>query len=556
MSNPGVKEQSMSLNIAMAQVNPVVGDIPGNTALVINTIEEILAQHAPDIVVFPELVITAYPPEDLLLRASLDIRVEDALNTIKAKNFDTHLVIGYPGREQGHLYNMLCVIFRGKVIARYRKQCLPNYQVFDEKRYFAAGTAPCVIDIKGVPVGFSICEDLWEPGSMSQAESAGAKVMININGSPFHADKMNDRLSALHARQEEAALPIIYVNQVGGQDELVFDGCSMAVDGDGTIKAQAPACEESVAMLKVEYDGVSATIEEGELSEIEENEALIYKVLTLGLHDYVVKNGFSGVVLGLSGGIDSALTLAIAVDALGKDKVHAVMMPFKYTSSMSIEDAEQQAGNFGVNYQVIPIENVYEGFMASLAQEFSGTTVDLTEQNLQARCRGVMLMAISNKRGYMVLTTGNKSEMAVGYSTLYGDMAGGFDVLKDVPKMLVYALSRFRNNLVSDRSEEMIPWRVIERPPSAELAPDQVDEDNLPPYAILDQILELYIEGDQSAHAIIDKGFDHDTVMRVLRLVDLNEYKRRQAPVGVRISKKGFGRDRRYPITSGWKLGE
>ncbi|MFT5321107.1 MAG: NAD+ synthase (glutamine-hydrolyzing) [Pseudohongiellaceae bacterium] len=546
----------MSLNIAMAQVNPVVGDIPGNTALVINTIEEILALHAPDIVVFPELVITAYPPEDLLLRASLDIRVEDALNTIKAKNFDTHLVIGYPGREQGHLYNMLCVIFRDKVIARYRKQCLPNYQVFDEKRYFAAGTAPCVIDIKGVPVGFSICEDLWEPGSMSQAESAGAKVMININGSPFHADKMNDRLSALHARQEEAALPIIYVNQVGGQDELVFDGCSMAVDEDGTIKAQAPACEESVAMLKVEYDGVSATIEEGELSEIEENEALIYKVLTLGLHDYVVKNGFSGVVLGLSGGIDSALTLAIAVDALGKDKVHAVMMPFKYTSGMSIEDAEQQAGNFGVNYQVIPIENVYEGFMASLAQEFSGTTVDLTEQNLQARCRGVMLMAISNKRGYMVLTTGNKSEMAVGYSTLYGDMAGGFDVLKDVPKMLVYALSRFRNNLVSDRSEEMIPWRVIERPPSAELAPDQVDEDNLPPYAILDQILELYIEGDQSAHAIIDKGFDHDTVMRVLRLVDLNEYKRRQAPVGVRISKKGFGRDRRYPITSGWKLGE
>lgn len=556
MSNPGVKEKTMTLNVAMAQVNPVVGDIPGNTALVINTVEEILAQHAPDIVVFPELVITAYPPEDLLLRASLDIRVEDALSAIKAKNFDTHLIIGYPGREREHLFNMLCVIFRGEVVATYKKQCLPNYQVFDEKRYFSAGDAPCVIDINGVPVGFSICEDLWEPGSMSQAESAGAKVMININGSPFHADKMNDRLSALHTRQKEASLPIIYVNQVGGQDELVFDGCSMAVDGDGTIKSQAPACEESVAMLKVEYDGANATVREGELSKIEENEALIYKVLTLGLHDYVIKNGFSGVVLGLSGGIDSALTLAIAVDALGKDKVHAVMMPFKYTSNMSIEDATQQAENFGVNYQVIPIENVYEGFMTSLAQEFSGTTADLTEQNLQARCRGVILMAISNKKGYMVLTTGNKSEMAVGYSTLYGDMAGGFDVLKDVPKMLVYALSRFRNTLVSDRAAGMIPWRVIERPPSAELAPDQVDEDNLPPYEILDQILELYIEGDQSAHAIIDKGFDHDTVMRVLRLVDLNEYKRRQAPVGVRISKKGFGRDRRYPITSGWKLGE
>lgn len=556
MPRPGDKEQSMPLNVAMAQVNPVVGDIPGNAALVISTVEEILARQSADIVVFPELVLTAYPPEDLLLRASLDIRIEDALNKIRAKRFDAYLVIGYPGREAGLLYNMLCVIFRGEIIATYKKQCLPNYQVFDEKRYFVAGNMPCVIDIKGIPVGFTICEDLWEPGPMAQAATGGAKLMININGSPFHAGKISERYSAITSRQVEARIPIIYVNQVGGQDELVFDGCSMAVNADGTTKALAPACEESVTMLQVSYDGNAANIDDGEICELEENEALIYKVLVQGLHDYVIKNGFAGVVLGLSGGIDSALTLAIAVDALGKDRVNAVMMPFKYTSSMSVEDAAQQAENFGVNYQVIPIEDVYGSFMTSLSDEFAGTTADLTEQNLQARCRGVMLMAISNKKGYLVLTTGNKSEMAVGYSTLYGDMAGGFDALKDVPKMLVYALSRYRNTIASESSNEMIPWRVIERPPSAELAPDQVDEDSLPPYEILDQILELYIEGDQSAHAIISKGFDHDTVMRVLRLVDLNEYKRRQAPVGVRISKKGFGRDRRYPITSGWKLGD
>lgn len=545
---------NLNLNIVMAQVNPCVGDIPGNTELVIQTTGKILAEQPVDLVVFPELILTAYPPEDLLLRESLDIRIEAALQQIKAQQFDTNLVIGYPGREEGKLYNMLCVIYRGEIIGTYKKQCLPNYQVFDEKRYFAAGSEACVLTIKDVPTGFTICEDLWEPGPMAQAAKAGARLMININGSPFHTNKLTDRKDMLALRQQETPIPVVYVNQVGGQDELVFDGCSMALNADGSLCALAPPCEESLELITVRYEQEQAWMLPGNIALIEEGPGLVYKVLVQGLKDYVDKNAFNGVVLGLSGGVDSALTLAIAVDALGSDRVHAVMMPFRYTSRMSLDDAALQAENFAVQYRVIPIEAPYESFMASLEEEFAGTEVDLTEQNLQARCRGVMLMAISNKKGYLVLTTGNKSEMAVGYSTLYGDMAGGFDVLKDVPKMLVYELSRYRNTLNSQ--VEMIPARIIERPPSAELAPDQVDEDNLPPYEILDQILELYIEGDQSAHAIIDKGFDHDTVMRVLRLVDLNEYKRRQAPVGVRISRKGFGRDRRYPITSGWKLGD
>ncbi len=450
---------------------------------------------------------------------------------------------------------MVCIIYRGETIGTYKKQCLPNYQVFDEKRYFTEGSEPCVVNINGLPTGFTICEDLWESGPMAQAAAAGAKLMVNINGSPFHTNKLAERQQALESRLAEAPMPIVYVNQVGGQDELVFDGCSMAIDKNGAVRVLAPACEEKNVLVTAQFDGSEAEIEEGEITALEDHLALVYKVLVQGLKDYVNKNGFRGVVLGLSGGIDSALTLAIAVDALGSHRVNAVMMPFRYTSEISIEDAAEQAGNFGVNYRVIVIDNIYESFMTNLAEEFAGTEVDLAEQNLQARARGVLLMAISNKKGYLVLTTGNKSEMAVGYSTLYGDMAGGFDVLKDVPKMLVYKLARYRNTMAASDGE-IIPARIIERPPSAELAPDQVDEDNLPPYEILDQILELYIEGDQSAHAIIEKGFDHDTVMRVLRLVDLNEYKRRQAPVGVRISKKGFGRDRRYPITSGWQLGE
>jgi NAD+ synthase (glutamine-hydrolysing) len=356
----------------------------------------------------------------------------------------------------------------------------------------------------------------------------------------------------MRERVREGGIPLVYVNQVGGQDELVFDGASMAMNADGSIAAQACQYDEMLLPLVLQH-GTDVTIMPGEQAVLREGEAELYDALVLGLRDYVAKNRFRSVILGLSGGIDSALTLALAVDALGKERVHAVMMPFAYTARMSIEDAEAEAQALGVDYRVLPIEQAYDGFMSILADEFAGLPADLAEQNLQARCRGVLLMALSNKQGHLVLTTGNKSEMAVGYSTLYGDMAGGFDVLKDVPKMQVYALSRYRN---ARDDKPVIPQRVIERPPSAELAPGQVDEDNLPPYPVLDRILELYIEEDCSAADIVAQGFDRVVVEKVLRLVDINEHKRRQAPVGVRISKRGFGRDRRYPITSGWQLGD
>jgi NAD+ synthase (glutamine-hydrolysing) len=536
----------------MVQTNPLVGDIPGNTKKLLAAAKQGIAEYAADIIVFPELVLTAYPPEDLLLRPSLDKRISTALDEIKNVKLPAWLVVGYPGREEGNLYNMLAVFHEGKCLATYRKQCLPNYQVFDEKRYFSAGHEACVLEIKNIPVAFTICEDLWERAPMQQAKAAGAKLMININGSPFHTNKIQDRQKIIQQRISETSMPVIYVNQVGGQDELVFDGASMAFDGSGELCAMAPLYKEAIEPVDVNLDDSGAlTLSKNEIPDIPDTTASIYQALVLGLQDYVNKNGFPGVVLGLSGGIDSALTLAIAADALGKQRVHAVMMPYEYTSAISLEDAQKEAENLGVNYQVIPIANIYDSFTQALSKEFEGYDSDITEQNIQARSRGVLLMAISNKKNVLVLTTGNKSELAVGYSTLYGDMAGGFDVIKDVPKMLVYELSRYRNTLGA-----VIPERVIERAPSAELAPDQVDEDNLPPYPVLDQILELYIEADLSAEKIIEQGFDKDTVAKVIRLVDINEHKRRQAPIGVRISKRGFGKDRRYPITSGWKPGD
>ncbi|MDC0598685.1 NAD+ synthase [Gammaproteobacteria bacterium] len=559
------KNSSLSagqLRIVMAQLNPLVGDIPGNTQLIIKSARLAIEEYSADIVVFSELTLTAYPPEDLLLRPSLDQRIETALEMIKAEKLPVYIVFGHPGRMGGKLYNILSVIYQGEILCTYSKQCLPNYQVFDEKRYFEPGSKAGLLVINNLPIAFTICEDLWEAGPMLQAAEAGAKLMININGSPFHADKLVERQAIIKTRALEGRMPVIYVNQVGGQDELVFDGTSMAVDHEGAVKVLAPPFEEALRLVKLNFSlgqsGHNDTVEivSGELAQQGSRVEEIYKALVLGVRDYVGKNGFAGVVLGLSGGIDSALTLAIAVDALGSDKVHAVMMPFKYTSQMSIEDAEQEALKLKVEYRVIPIAAMYESFMEGLRDEFTGMQMDLTEQNIQARCRGVILMAISNKKGLMVLTTGNKSEMAVGYSTLYGDMAGGFDVLKDVPKMLVYELARYRNESYGTTPEEVIPQRVIDRPPSAELAPDQLDEDNLPPYEELDRILELYIEQDMSANAIVHQGFAEEVVARVLCLVDLNEYKRRQAPIGVRISKRGFGRDRRYPVTSGWKPGE
>ncbi|NND66500.1 MAG: NAD+ synthase [Halioglobus sp.] len=541
-----------TLNILMAQLNTHVGDFEGNTEKVIDAVTRAEQHCEHPVVVFPELTLSGYPPEDLLLRPSIELRIEQSLQRLcGAMQGSAYAVVGYPRREDGVLYNVAGVLHRGEIVAEYRKQCLPNYQVFDEKRYFAPGDSPCVVDIRGVRVGLSICEDIWEEAPTRQVAAAGADLLLNINSSPYHRGKREKRWELVGKRARDAGIPIVYVNQVGGQDELVFDGGSFAVDGGGQVIGAAPNFEEGDYWLVAEFGaGEPALSGLGVAAPLQEL-AATWRALALGVRDYVNKNGFPGIVLGLSGGVDSALTLAVAVDALGPERVEAVMMPFRYTSRMSVEDAAEQAETLGVSYKVISIEPLYDAFMTSLAAEFEGRAPDTTEENLQARCRGVLLMSISNKKGVLVLTTGNKSEMAVGYSTLYGDMAGGFDVLKDVPKTLVFDLCRYRNSL-----GPCIPQRVIDRPPSAELAPDQKDEDSLPPYDVLDEILEMYVEQDMSAEAIIAAGMDREQVYRVVRLVDLNEYKRRQAPIGVRITQRGFGRDRRYPITSGWKIGD
>ncbi len=546
------------LVIVMAQINPLVGDIEGNTKLIIQCVREAEQQLRADIIIFPELSLCGYPPEDLLLRGSMHRRIQAALDDLSSQTFTATVVIGYPLYSDGQCFNVAGALQSGDWIACYAKQELPNYQVFDEKRYFQKGNQACVFNCHGIPTALSICEDIWHSGPMLQAKAQGAQLMINLNASPFHLSKRQQRLDLLKARAREGNMPIIYVNQVGGQDELVFDGGSFVVDAEGNCCAQAPYYEPALFSVEItlpEASGSALSITQQALPMEQSQLKIIYDALVLGVRDYVRKNGFKKAILGLSGGIDSSLTLAIAVDALGADNVSAVMMPFRYTSELSRNDAAKQADVMGVDYRVISIEPMYDAFMSGLAESFVGTEVDLTEQNLQARCRGVILMALSNKTGAIVLTTGNKSEMAVGYSTLYGDMAGGFDVLKDVPKITVFALARYRNTLCK-AGEYCIPPSVIERPPSAELAPDQKDEDNLPPYEILDQILALYIEQDESADDIIAAGFDAEVVHRVVRLVDINEYKRRQAPVGVRISQRGFGRDRRYPITNGWKPGK
>ena len=537
------------LNIVMAQVNPIVGDVDGNTQLVIDSVLRAEQSENAHVVVFPELTLCGYPPEDLLLRPSMQHRIKAAMDRLQSCAFTATVILGYPLWDQGKLFNMAGVLHQQQWLAEYAKQELPNYQVFDEKRYFHKGDRSCVFDLHGIPTALSICEDIWHPGPMAQARADGAQLMINLNASPFHQRKQQQRIDLLSQRARQGNMPIIYVNQVGGQDELVFDGGSLVVDAKGECCVSAPLYQESLFTVGIQR-APTLQIDSQALSPIGSDLQVLYDALVLGVRDYVNKNGFQKVILGLSGGIDSALTLAIAVDALGAERVSAVMMPFTYTSELSRNDAQQQAQQLAVDYKVIGIEPMYNAFMGGLAEAFEGGSVDLTEQNLQARCRGVILMALSNKTGALVLTTGNKSEIAVGYSTLYGDMAGGFDALKDVPKTTVFQLARYRNG-----QGEVIPPSVIERPPSAELAPDQKDEDNLPPYDVLDQILERYIERDESADRIIAAGFEADTVHRVIRLVDINEYKRRQAPVGVRISQRGFGRDRRYPITNGWRPG-
>ena len=539
-----------TLRVAMAQLNFVVGDIPGNVERILQAAKTARDQHQADMLLCSELALTGYPPEDLLLRPSLERRVEKALQQLKEGVQGIALVVGYPRYHNGQLYNMAGVILDGELIFEYAKQCLPNYQVFDEKRYFVAGTESGTFNFKGCRIGLSICEDIWHSEPVAQLKAQQAALILNLNASPFHAGKTHVRQQVLAQRAQESGAVIFYVNQVGGQDELVFDGGSMVVNAQGEQVFASAHFVESLDCVDLNISSGDVTPLQPSVAPLSHEDA-VYEALVLGVRDYVQKNGFPSVVLGLSGGIDSALTAAIAVDALGPERVKVVMMPFRYTASMSVEDAEAQAKLLGIEYSAISIEPIYESFMQQLEPEFVGRQPDTTEENLQARCRGVLLMAISNKTGALVLTTGNKSEVAVGYSTLYGDMAGGFDVLKDVPKTLVYRLSEHRN-----QRSPAIPQRVIDRPPSAELAPDQKDQDSLPDYADLDRILELYVEQDYSAHAIIEEGFDEAVVNRVIRLVDINEYKRRQAPIGPRITQRGFGRDRRYPITSGWRAGE
>ena len=547
----------MRFRLVMAQLNLLVGDIQGNARRVVESARKARAEQQADLVVFPELTLTGYPPEDLLLRPSLGRRIERALAEITGAGLECAVVVGFPETRDEGLYNALTVIHQGRRIATYHKQRLPNYQVFDEQRYFRAGGDPCLVELFGARIAFTICEDLWSRFATVQASNAGAGLLININASPFHSGKTAERRELLAERCRRGEFPIVYVNLVGGQDELVFDGASMAVDAEGRLCSLAPAFQESLVPLDIEVDESEGACRllAGSLAPRTGVEESIYQALVMGVADYVDKNGFSGVVLGLSGGIDSALTLAVAVDALGPERVQAVMMPFVHTSALSRNAAARQAETLGVDYRVIPIDGLYEAFTAALADEFAGAGPDVSEQNLPARCRGMLLMAISNKKGLLVLTTGNKSELAVGYATLYGDMAGGFDVLKDVSKTMVYRLARFRNGLEPD-SRETIPLEVIGRAPSAELAPEQVDSDNLPPYEVLDPILERYVEQDWSAHRIVEDGFDRETVARVVRMVDRNEYKRRQGPPGVRLTQKAFGRDRRYPITNAWQPGD
>ncbi|MEE9560982.1 MAG: NAD+ synthase [Acidiferrobacterales bacterium] len=536
---------SRSLRIVMGQLNLLVGDIDGNADRLIRAANRARDEIGGDLIVFPELALTGYPPEDLLLRADLLERAEKGLAAIAGAVHGVDVIIGHPHRRGDRLYNAASVVHNGKIIATYLKQLLPNYGVFDEKRYFAPGNNPCVIDIHGVPVGVTICEDVWQAGPVEQSANAGAGVLVNLNGSPYHVNKIEERIENVAQRARASSVPIIYVNLVGGQDELVFDGESFVVDATGALTQRAAPFEEQLLAVDIDTSvrpmaPVAGTIEP-QLGEIES----VYQALVLGVRDYVDKNDFPGVVLGLSGGIDSGLTLAIAVDAIGADRVEAVMMPSRYTADMSLEDARAEAEALGVAYRVISIEPMFEAFFKGLADEFRGLAPGVTEENIQSRIRGVLLMAISNKTGKMVLATGNKSEMAVGYATLYGDMVGGFAAIKDVPKTLVYRLAEYRNQI-----QPAIPRRVIEREPSAELAADQKDTDTLPPYNLLDAILERYVERDLGPEEIAAAGFDFTTVQKVVRMVDRNEYKRRQAAPGVRITPRAFGRDRRYPITS------
>lgn len=534
------------LKIALAQINTLVGDVPGNARQIIAAIESARDTHGADLIVFQELALSGYPPEDLLFHQGLRYQLDDAMAQVTAAATGITVLVGYPEYAEECLYNAAAVLADGALQANYRKWLLPNYSVFDEQRYFKAGTEPLVIDIGGTQVGILVCEDIWTPAASAASVAAGAEVCIVLNGSPYEGSKQAHREALLADRARELKVPFIYQNMVGGQDELVFDGGSFAVNRDGSLGMRAPSFVDGIFALGLDISG-SPQITDADTVPLQDSAARIYAAIVLGVRDYVRKNGFDGVVLGLSGGIDSALCLAIAVDALGVDAVQVVMMQYRYTSGMSMEDARTQAEALGIVYHEIPIEPMVNATNHQLQEIFAGLGEDATEENIQARSRGILLMAISNKTGRMVLTTGNKSEMAVGYATLYGDMAGGFAPIKDCTKTQVYELARYRNTV-----SPVIPERVISRAPSAELRPDQKDSDSLPDYATLDAILDALIVEDCSVDEIAARGFDRKLVGEILSMVRRNEYKRRQSPPGVRISGRAFGRDWRYPITSGY----
>lgn len=534
------------IRLALAQHDFMVGDIAGNLAKAQSLIEQAKSKSA-DLVVFPEMALTGYPSEDLLLRPGFQRASMEAVETLAAAAQGIDILIGHAWNDAGERYNSVSWLRDGSIVGQYHKQCLPNYAVFDERRYFTPGTRPLVIELKGCRMGVIICEDAWEAGPAIQSHAAGAELLLIPNASPYRDDKLAARDRLLSQRHTDTGLPMVYCNLVGGQDELVFDGRSMLYGRDGVCSATGPLCKE--ALLIADYEPESGSLQALDWPTAATDPlAEIYRVLTMGLRDYVRKNGFKDVVFGLSGGIDSSLVLALAVDSLGAEHVHTIMMPSRHTSGLSIELAQQQALGLGVDYRVISIEPAYEALLTLLQPSFSGRESDVTEENLQSRVRGNLMMALSNKFGWLPLATSNKSEAAVGYSTIYGDMCGGFAPLVDCLKTRVYDLSRWRN-----LQSQVIPELVITRPPSAELRPNQSDQDSLPPYEVLDQVLRRYVEQDWSIAQIVAEGFDEEMVRRVARLVLLSEYKRRQMAPGTRISNRAFGRDRRYPITSGWQ---
>jgi len=558
-----------TLRIALAQQDFLVGDVAGNTDRIIGLMRGIHAGRSADLLMCPELAISGYPPEDLLYHAGMHRQIGDALARLAAASRDVAVLVGYPEYTDRGIYNSLALFADGRQVANHRKCNLPNYSVFDEQRYFTRGTGPTVVAFRGFNVALGVCEDIWEAEPMASA--VGAELILAVNGSPFETRKQARREKVIAARVRATGLPLVYVNMVGGQDELVFDGGSCAMAADGELMLRAPAFEPALPVVECRRGTTGISLHPpgtaADVAPLPDDVASVYNALVTGVRDYVRKNGFPGVVLGLSGGIDSALTLAIAVDALGAGAVQAVMMPYHYTAAISVEDAGVQARQLGVDYQVIPIEGIVAAAHAALHDQLAGlpadtipagttladtTPVDTTEENLQSRARGILLMAISNKTGRMVLATGNKSEFAVGYATLYGDMAGGFAPIKDCTKTMVYRLARYRNSLAAPDAQ-VIPERVITRPPSAELRPDQKDSDSLPPYDVLDPILDALILENRSVEEIVARGVAPAVAERVLEMVRRAEYKRRQAPPGVRISGRAFGRDWRYPITSGYR---